>query len=403
MRFEKDAPKPQLKKPKDWLMLYLQGTCMGASDIVPGISGGTMAFIMGIYENLLISINSINLRSLTSLATLKINKFFKEVAWEFLGTLIFGILTSFIFLANLIHHILNQPLEREYLYGLFFGLIIASIFFCSKQVKKWTPLRYAGLIAGAFIAFLLTEMDELHIFPEKTYDVPLSKPIPNNTTIPIANVSADGTKLKAVPETIVSTMMHRGLVSEKAVFLDSQTHEPATPQKTSPNPISPWLIFCGAIAIIALLLPGISGSYMLTVLGVYSLAIGAIADLSLGLGHLYIEWDAFYILLSLLIGIVVGGVLFSRVVYWLLRHYHDMTIAIMTGFMIGAMKAVWPFWNYQYFVNPLKMDKGFMLKPLQAIMPYPDTHFWLVLGCMAAGFALVNAIEWMAHRKKAHH
>ncbi len=401
MRFEKDAPKPQLKKPKDWLMLYLQGICMGASDIVPGISGGTMAFIMGIYENLLISINSINLRSLTSLATLKISTFSKEVAWEFLSALIFGILTSFIFLANLIHHILNQPLEREYLYGLFFGLIIASVFFCSKQVKKWTPLRYAGLMSGAFFAFMLTEMEELHIFPERTFDVPLSKPIPNDKTIPIANVSADGAKLIAIPENIVSTMIHRGLISEKEALLDSRNREPATPKKASPNPISPWLIFCGGIAIIALLLPGISGSYMLTVLGVYPLAIGAIADLSSGLGHLYIEWDAFFILFSLLIGIAVGGVLFSRIVYWLLRHYHDMTIAVMTGFMIGSIKTVWPFWNYQYFINPLKIDKGLLLKPLQAIMPYPDTHFWLVMGCVIAGFMLVNAIEWIAHRKKA--
>lgn len=318
------------------MILIIQGMCMGAADIVPGISGGTMAFIMGIYEKLLLSINSINYANLRLLSHLQFRKFFENVEWKFLLALLTGICFSFLSLANLFHYILNDPIWRIYLYSAFLGLIAASVYFCAKQIPEWKGIHFVLLGIGMMIAWKLT------------------------------NSSIDLSHLR---------------------------------QNTEASGLNPWLMFCGAIAVTALLLPGISGSYMLTILGVYPSVIGALADFTKHLKLLTIDWEALSLLSNLGIGILIGGVLFSRVVYWLLKHYHGMTIALMTGFMVGAIKSIWPFWSYTQVTSPLKVERGVILQLQEAYIPSSsDPHLWIGIACAVCGCAAVITIERLARK-----
>lgn len=260
------------------LYLYFCGLCMGAADLVPGISGGTIAFIMGFYYPLLESLKTINSQTGQLLLKGQLKPFFQQIAWKFLLPLGAGIASSFVLLSGFIHFILSHEIYRTYLYAFFTGLVVASTLFCFRQIREWRFSYVAMLLVGAVIAFLFT-----------------------------------GPQVATV-----------GMYTSIA-FVD------------------PWLILCGAMAISAMLLPGISGSYLLTLLGIYPAAIGALAHFisSLKAGHFDVV--AFSLLLSLFIGIVGGLFSFARVVSWLLRGYPNATLSLLTGFMIGGIRSVWPF------------------------------------------------------------
>lgn len=323
-----------------WLHLFFCGLCMGSADLIPGISGGTVAFIMGFYEPLIESLKTINVNSFKLLLTLQFKRFSQAFAWRFLVPLGCGIATAFILLAGLFHQILSDPTYRVYLYAVFFGLVVASFLFCAKQIKVWNGKQVAVLVIGALIAHLLTSTS---VTPESS-------------------------------QTIYAAMGWG---------------------------IDLWLVICGAIAITAMLLPGISGSYLLTLLGAYAIVIGALVDFIQAAQQLQFDQEAFFILLSLAIGIVVGLVLFVRGISWLLKHQHDLMIASLVGFMIGSLRSVWPFWSYQYVMNPLKPSKGPQLQPLDIL--WPDWHsplVWKAVAWATVGFALVFAIELLVSEKK---
>lgn len=395
------SQKPILLNFKDWFLLMLQGICMGAADIVPGISGGTMAFIMGIYERLLLSINTFSLTNLKLLTSLQFRQFFQNIAWEFLLALGFGIFTAFLLLANALHAILNDPIWRTYLYAAFMGLIIASIYFCAKQIPKWTLLHIFGLLAGIVAAFFLTTIS--FKANEELWDV--SSPIALSHDVDTSPYNYDKSRqvFVGVNQATLSAMLAKGvIVSETMTY--NMAKEPLPVKEVigtyHHTTVDYWLIFCGVVAVTALLLPGISGSYMLTVLGVYPLVIGALADFTYHLKHFRFDVDAFSILGHIALGVMIGGVIFARGISWLLKHYKSTTISIMTGFMIGALKAVWPFWTYEYYLNPLKVDKGVLLELKEVYMPpLNDPTLWLAVGCAFCGAALVLVIEWMANRK----
>lgn len=328
--------KPRLRSLWDWGRLVLCGICMGAADIVPGISGGTMAFIMGFYEDLLTSIKSLNTKSFALLFSLKFRQFRDVVAWEFLLALLAGISFSFIVLCHGVSYVLGHEVYRVYLYAAFSGLILASVVFCAKLVKTWEFKHVVALLVGGVIAF---------------------------------------------------------------IFTDTTTTQPTTHYAMTTG-IDWWIVCCGAIAISAMLLPGISGSYLLTVLGTYPIVILALADFVSGLKQWHFDFHAFQILASMAIGIAIGAMLFSRVVTWLLHHYREITIASLTGFMIGAFRSVWPFWSYHYVVNPLRPERGAQLQPLEMLWPdISSLLFWQAIAFAITGFALVFLIEYIAVRK----
>ena len=230
---------------------------MGAADVVPGVSGGTIAFIAGIYEELVDSIKSINLHALKLLFTLKLKDFWKQINGSFLFSILLGIGISIFSLAKLMTWLLEHyPIH---IWSFFFGLIIASTVLVAKEIRRWNVGTVIALIIGAVIAYVITILS-----PSET---------PNTWW---------------------------------------------------------FIILSGAIAICAMILPGISGAFILLLMGKYAYIIGAVGDLKIG------------ILLLFAIGAVAGIVSFSHLLSWLLKKHHTATVATLTGFMVGSLNKVWP-------------------------------------------------------------
>lgn len=241
-------------------MLVLKGCAMGAADVVPGVSGGTIAFITGIYEELINSIKSIDLQALKLLLTFKLAEFWKKINGTFLLSVVGGIAISIFSLAKLMTWLLvNHPI---YIWSFFFGLIIISSVLVAKEIKKWDIFTIISLLAGAAAAYAITVMS------------PASTP---NTW---------------------------------------------------------WfIILSGAIAICAMILPGISGAFILLLLGKYTYILTAVSNLDIGTILLFV------------VGAAAGIISFSHLLSWLLKNYHTLTVALLTGFMIGSLNKVWP-WKH---------------------------------------------------------
>ncbi len=257
---------------KDYILLGLKGMGMGAADVVPGVSGGTIAFITGIYEEFLNSIKSINFGVIKVLRKEGIKAAWKSVNGSFLLTLFAGIGISILSLAKLITYLLeNHPIL---VWSFFFGLIVASILFVGKSVKKWGAGPIIGIVLGAALAFWIT------------------------------------------------TLRPGGHSGEY------------------------WYIFVsGMIAICAMILPGISGSFILVLLGSYATVLGAI------------DSRDFIIIGLFAAGAICGLVTFSRVLSWLFKHYHDITIALLTGFLVGSLNKIWP-WKKVVEVQEIMRKDG---------------------------------------------
>ena len=247
---------------KDYIIILLKGTAMGAADVVPGVSGGTIAFISGIYEELLDSIKSINLVNVKLLFSDGFKSFWNAINGTFLAVLFVGIGISVFSLAKLLHFLLDEyPIL---IWSFFFGLIVASAIYVAQQIKQWNYKIILAIILGTIIAFFIT-----FITP--------------------------------VPEV-----------------------------ENSPY----WFVFVsGMIAICAMILPGISGSFILVLMGQYEFILKAVTGFKIS-----------YII-TFGLGAVVGLISFSNVLSWLLKKYHDITIGFLVGFMIGSLNKVWP-WKH---------------------------------------------------------
>lgn len=239
------------------IVLFLKGVAMGAADVVPGVSGGTIAFISGIYETLINAIRSVDLTALRLLLKGDFKGVWQHINGNFLITLGAGIAVSILSLSRLVLWLLeHQPIL---LWSFFFGLILASIWSVGKNIKKWQPGRVSMFAIGAFIAWWITSVS-----PAST------------------------------PETW-------------------------------------WFIMLsGAVAICAMILPGISGSFILLLLGKYKFILGAIKALNIK------------VIAVFSIGMAGGILAFSHLLNWLLKRYHDLTVALLAGFMLGSLNKVWP-------------------------------------------------------------
>ena len=242
---------------RDYLVIILKGMAMGAADVVPGVSGGTIAFISGIYNELIDSINSFSFKTLKILKKDGFNAMFTSVNGKFLLSLFLGIGISVLSLAKVFKYLLEH--KPILVWSFFFGLVIASIFFVAKQIKKWNFITIFSLIIGAVIAYYIT------IIP----------PIQGNNS-------------------------------------------------------SLFLVFAGALAICAMILPGISGAFILLLLGAYQPALKAIDDFDLQKIFL------------LTFGAIVGLLSFAKVLKWLFSKYENLTLAVLTGFILGSLNKIWP-------------------------------------------------------------
>lgn len=398
------VPKNQLHVTslKAWFYLVMCGICMGTADIVPGISGGTIAFIMGFYVNLLDSLKSIKI---SSLFKLQFKEFYQQGAWGYLSAILSGIVLSFILLSHFFNFILGHEVYRVFLYSLFFGLIIGSAFFCVKRISKWQWSHFFIFFVGGALAFALTGTDLQSLSrQEPLFDVEISSTWAN---IPldkkIQNYDAVNQMLRNVPKSTLSAMFAKGAILSTTKVLSHDAHSYGTVQQfvypEIPYGIDWWIICCGIIASGAMLLPGISGSYLLSILGMYSVSVGALADFLGGIKNFAFDTEAFMIIVNMLLGIVIGLLGFTRLISWLLKTYHDAAIVLLTGFMIGALRSVWPFWSYAYHLNPLKIEKGPQLQVVDPVLP-SSTSFLLgeALLLTIFGFLLIIGIERLVSR-----
>ena len=280
---------------RQYLRLFGSGIAMGAADLVPGVSGGTMALILGIYRALLEAIKSVNLRNLRTLASGRIGQLLSDFPWRFLLTLGLGLITAVLLLANLLGELLkNRP---TFLYAAFAGMIVASILAIAARVRWGVPQALA-LVGSALAAFVIV----------------------------------------------------------------------AAPQLQEADHSLPTLFFSGMLAICAMILPGISGSFILLILGQYEYVL----DLVRGLDLLPLAIFA--------LGCGLGLMIFSRFLSWLLRRYEQTTMAVLAGFMLGSLRLI-----------AMKASAG-----IDALPRYELPEQALTLALLLGGLLLVSALDQLA-------
>lgn len=302
-----------MKAKRNYLMLVLKGIGMGAADVIPGVSGGTIAFITGIYEELIDSIRSFDLTALRKLLKFDLKGFWKHINGSFLFSVLAGIGISIFSLAKLMKYLLDT--HPIFVWSFFFGLIIASAWLVAREVKKWGIGTIVALIAGTVAAYLITVLS------------------------------------------------------------------PAS------TPDAWWFIMLsGAIAICAMILPGISGAFILLLLGKYAYIIGAVSAFNIP------------VLLLFAVGAVAGIISFSHLLSWLLAKHHGMTVALLTGFMVGSLNKIWPwkevletYTDSHGVVQPL-VERNVLPGVFEQATGQPALLGWAVF-FMAVGFLLIWGIE----------
>ncbi|MBL4862897.1 MAG: DUF368 domain-containing protein [Crocinitomicaceae bacterium] len=303
------------RSPLQLAMLSLKGIAMGAADVVPGVSGGTIAFISGIYEELIESINAINFGAIKVWKNEGFGSFWKHINGTFFVFLFAGIGISIVSLAKLVTHLLDK--HPVLLWSFFFGLIIASVLLISKSIKKWSPRVILAILLGAGVAFYLTTLQS------------------------VATVDAKW-----------------------------------------------FVLLSGAVAICAMILPGISGAFILLLLGSYDQVLQAINDKDLVIIGIFA------------VGCMIGLLSFARILKYLFNKYKNMTIALLTGFMVGSLNKVWP-WKDTLAYRENR--HGEMVPFIQEnVLPGQfdgNAQLGVALGCVAFGFLLIFILERFAPKE----
>jgi len=308
------------KTPREYLRLYLTGFAMGSADIVPGVSGGTMAFILGVYESLINAIKSFDLDAVRLGLKFDFKGLFEKIPFPFLITLGVGLLTAIAVLASLLHDWLeNQP---TFLFAFFAGLILASIVAIGVKVK-WNTVAIIAVIAGAVFAFFIVGFEGAENDP--VGDLIAAVEAGEDVEAPQAALldAVADSDLEDAPG-LVTSLIAAVEGGEDYADVESQLEEAAY------EPSDPLTLFLsGMIAICAMILPGISGSFILLILGQYAAVLGAVKTLDIiSIG-------------AVGAGAAIGIIAFSRVLSWLLKNYYNATVAALVGFMIGAMRLIY--------------------------------------------------------------
>ncbi|MFW5709033.1 MAG: DUF368 domain-containing protein [Chloroflexota bacterium] len=354
----------QPRKPLQYLRLYLSGFAMGSADIVPGVSGGTMAFILGIYGTLIDAIKSFNFDVLRRALRFDIAGIFERVPFRFLIALGMGVLSAILLLASLLHNLLET--QPTFVFAFFAGLIIASIVAIGVKVR-WSPQAMAALLAAAVFAFFLVgiegaENDRVDNFVAA---------VESGEGISVAETALlNGLEENNYPDAAaqVATLREAVAAGESYEGLADEFEEALY------NASSPLVLFVsGAIAICAMILPGISGSFILLILGQYTIVLGAVKALDIvSLG-------------AVALGAAVGIMLFSRVISWLLRHYENVTVAALVGFMAGSLRLIW-----------LEAQKG--IEVVNETGQLASNQWVTVVALIVFGFVLVSFLDHLQAR-----
>lgn len=293
--------------------IFLRGCAMGAADIVPGVSGGTIAFISGIYERLLTAISTAPIALLSATRHRDLRRCWQELDGTFLTVLLAGVITSVVLMAGLVTRWLEHEPVR--LWSFFFGLVLAAIWHVGRQIDRYSSGVIVALVGGTFVSFGITLL---------------------------------------------------------------------APAQMA---ISGWSVFgAGALAICAMILPGISGSFILLLMGMYAPIISAI------------DARAFATLAIFAGGCLVGLLLFTRLIAWSLHRYHALALGALTGFMVGSLNKIWPWkvtreWTIDRHGAPVPLVQE-NVGPLDyALVTGEPHHLWSALLLALAGAALVILLE----------
>ncbi len=306
---------------KEYLNYLLKGIAVGVANIIPGVSGGTIALITGIFERLINAIKAFDLSAARLLFTGKWKAFAQKTDFYFLFALFVGIALAIITLARVFDFLFhNYPV---YIWSYFFGLVLASVYFVAKTIERWNFVVILLFVAGtAFAVF-----------------VSLINPAAENSNF--------------------------------------------------------WYLFlCGVVAICSMILPGLSGSFVMILMGNYQLvAIQAINDRDLG------------ILLPVALGAIIGLVAFSHVLSWVFKHYKDQTIATLSGFILGSLNVLWPWKTAEYLKNSagdfvMKHGEKVVARYASILPEHSDKGFWIAVAVMLLGIVSITAIELMAGQEQ---
>jgi len=291
-----------------YLLVLLKGIAMGAADIIPGVSGGTIAFITGIYDKLLESINAINFKLLKVIKNDGLKAAWNKINGLFLLSLFAGIAISILSLSKFLAFLLEtHPIS---VWSFFFGLIVASIFYVGKQIAEWNFAAIIGLILGAILVVVVSLLPAL----------------------------GDANSLG-------------------------------------------YIFICGVIAICAMILPGISGSFLLLVLGAYQTILTALNDRD------------FAIIFTFMAGAIIGLLSFSRFLKWVLDNYKNTTIAVLTGFLVGSLYKIWP---WKETIETRINSHGEVVPFIQENI-YPNGQIGGAILCATIGFSIIFIIEGIAN------
>ena len=301
----------------DYFVLSVKGFCMGIADIIPGISGGTIAFILEIYEDFIKAIKSFDINFLKLLLRGKFSEAFASVAWRFFGSVVVGIGCAIVLLARVVSWLLKE--HPILINAFFFGLILATIPIIAGAIKKWDAKKVGAIVVSAVGTFFFVQL------------APVS------------------------------------------------------------SPESWWFVFAtGALAICAMILPGISGAFILLLLGKYQFILNAVHSRDIVTIFIFMT------------GMAVGIVSFVRVLEWLFRKSHDITIAVLAGFVIGSLNKIWP-WKKVLEVLTTSSGKIIPIKEINCLPGAMDSQVLIAIVLIVAGCAtafLLHAVP-QKHLKKS--
>ncbi len=306
---------------KEYLIYILKGLGVGIANIIPGVSGGTIALIVGIFIRLINAIKSFNLQAARLLFRGEWKEFAKQTDFWFLVSIFTGVAIAIVLLARIFGFLFdNYPV---YIWAYFFGLVLASVYFVGKRVDHWTVGVIVFFIIGTAIAVVITFFNPAH---------------------------------------------------------------------ENSHPL--YLFLCGVVAVCSMILPGLSGSFILILMGNYQLvAIDAINNRDFG------------ILLPVALGAVIGLVAFSHILSWVFKNYKDQTIALLTGFILGSLNILWPWKNPVYLTNQagdfiMKHGEKVIARYESILPPTMNTEVWIAIVIMVFGILSIVALELTAMKEE---
>ncbi|MFD2892862.1 DUF368 domain-containing protein [Flavobacterium chuncheonense] len=310
----------------DYLLITLKGIAMGAADVVPGVSGGTIAFISGIYQELIDSINNINPSIFKTLKESGLKVTWAKLNGNFLTALLLGIGLSIITFSKVITHLLEE--QPILVWSFFFGLVLASISLIWKEITHWKLRSISALLIGILISYFIT----------------IARPI----------------------------------------------HSPES---------YPYIFLSGFLAIIAMILPGVSGAFILLLMGSYQTVIGTINQFREGITKMNTELlsEALLKIGTFALGAILGLKLFSKVLHWMFYHHKNTTLAVLIGFMIGSLNKIWP-WKttLETRINSHGETVPFIEKSILPNNFEGDPKIFTAILFMILGFILIFGLEKLA-------